>query len=278
MFSMSLAYAIDDEAPLAGNETALLTDTGWRPDMAANDIQRNVWTVYLITCSVTGRRYVGLTKQTTRQRLAAHRHSVKAGKTAIARAMRKYGGATFSIKPLASALSHEDAAAIEVILIAEHGTRSPHGYNLTDGGEGTKGRFWTEEEKERSSPRQKGHPKSEEHRRKIAETLSGRTLPEAHRANIAASGIGRVTSDETKAKLSAIHSGREMSAEWIAKLSEAARRPEVIAKKPQNQKGRVITPEHHANIIKATSRPEYRELRRQIRLEELRRKAANDGS
>lgn len=93
--------------------------------------------VYKITNLINEKAYIGLTKETVAQRFARHlgrdRHSRC---YALQAAFAKYGKDNFKIETLYEADSYEEMKCVEKGLIAQYGTMSPNGYNLTAGGEG----------------------------------------------------------------------------------------------------------------------------------------------
>lgn len=197
---------------------------------------------YLITNTITGLRYVGITKKTLAYRWRRHcemRHNPE-GSTcrALARAIAKHGTEAFTIEPLASARTSTDLMALERLLIAQWGTRAPAGYNLTAGGEG--GFDPSPETRERLSQAQRGRIVSKETCRRISEAKTGfrhsaetkkkmsaerktRPIP----AGLTMKGkfgpesgmFGKKHTDETRAKMSASHSGKKQSEETRAKRS-----------------------------------------------------------
>lgn len=92
--------------------------------------------IYIITNIVNAKQYVGITKR-LHERWLEHKRA--SSKSAINSAIKKYGYENFVFTHIATAYDHECAQQIEQSLIAEHGTKAPFGYNLTDGGEGVHG-------------------------------------------------------------------------------------------------------------------------------------------
>src|SRR5690554_7590155 len=92
-----------------------------------------MYKIYRISCCKSQKEYIGLTKQTIEKRLYQHIKDAKRrkGKTAIGAAIRKYGESSFHITQIASCLTQADALACEVLLIEQHNTMRPNGYNLT---------------------------------------------------------------------------------------------------------------------------------------------------
>lgn len=96
--------------------------------------------VYAITNLINGKRYIGITEYSLKRRWSGHKKYARDGaKTAIHRAMAKYGIENFAIVELASfakGSSREMLCEMERAFIAREGTLTPNGYNMTPGGDG----------------------------------------------------------------------------------------------------------------------------------------------
>jgi hypothetical protein len=105
------------------------------------------WSVYCITCTATGRRYVGQTRQSVAVRWAQHiQEAVNFHKPwPLAVALREHGEVAFTVELLAEFPTQKEALAREVAEIAARGTLAPDGYNLTKGGHGRLGLLNTAE-------------------------------------------------------------------------------------------------------------------------------------
>jgi group I intron endonuclease len=107
--------------------------------------------IYTITNSTNNKKYVGITSNIQKR---WHDHSKADGFcTALHRAIKKYGKDNFIFEHIADAFNWENACKLEQQLIKDFNTKSPNGYNLTLGGDGTLGFKHTEEEKKRRSER-----------------------------------------------------------------------------------------------------------------------------
>ena len=161
--------------------------------MVDRTIERT-WRIYKVTCSITGKSYVGLTVDTLRQRWTNHacQAAKKHSRMLLHKAIRKYGRENFSMIELSTHASLEDASTAERKAILDHGTMKPTGYNLAEGGAGTPG---------------VSRPHSSETKRKIG--LANK---------------GRVFTVETRAKLSAAHGRRKMKETTREKIREISRR------------------------------------------------------
>lgn len=182
------------------------------------------YAIYIITNSLNAKQYVGMAKNLT-NRWYSHKQA-KGACPVLHSAIKKYGIESFVFTHIANAFDHESACEIERLLIIQHNTKIPFGYNITEGGGGTFGLKKTDEVKNRirqsnigknlgktaseetkakmsaihkSRPRQ---PWSDETKEKIRQSLTGRKMPESEKPKHA-SFLGRMHSEETKAKISA---------------------------------------------------------------------------
>jgi group I intron endonuclease len=91
--------------------------------------------IYLVTCKVNGKKYVGQTKFTLKKRWGEHLKKTKSGcQLYFHNAIRKYGVGNFSCLELEVCQS-ENLNAAESKWIAYYDCQYPNGYNLTSGGE-----------------------------------------------------------------------------------------------------------------------------------------------
>lgn len=160
---------------------------------------------YLITCLVTGKCYIGITSRDLDQRWSEHLYDARSGRTAmlISRAIAKHGAENFKIEVIVCARSWPDICAAESILIEQHATKSPRGYNLSNGGEGPFGVKRGAESIERSAAKHRGRPCHPNTRLAASRTHKGIKKAPEHCARIAAGRLGKPRGEETKAKISA---------------------------------------------------------------------------
>ena len=96
------------------------------------------WTIYCHTHIASGRRYVGLTKKTWKQRWNQHVYTAfreKSGWSHFANAIRKYGKEAFSHEVLEVCYDLEIANIAEVSWIDFYDTTDPaKGFNIAKGG------------------------------------------------------------------------------------------------------------------------------------------------
>jgi hypothetical protein len=162
--------------------------------------------------------------------------------------VNKYG---YHVHIVKDCLSNEDALELEELIIKLLG-RKDNGsgplINMTDGGEGgkgkipspetrlkmsiaAKGRKMSNEQKKKLSDANKGKSHSAESRKKQSDSLKktfstghpskGRTLSEKHKANIGKGVIGNTHSEETKQRISESKRGKTLSEETKQKIRVA---------------------------------------------------------
>lgn len=120
----------------------------------------------------------------------------------ISRAIAKHGADNFRIEAICSAGSWAGICAAEVALIAQYATRSPNGYNVSDGGEGPFGVKKTAESVERSAAKHRGKP-CHPNTIAAARAMKGIAKPTGHGAKVAAARRGKPRSSATRAKIAA---------------------------------------------------------------------------
>lgn len=155
--------------------------------------------VYIITNTANAKQYVGITKNLSKR---WKRHcGASSDSPALKNAIAKYGVDKFIISHIADAFDFESACEIERMLIVQHNTKSPNGYNLTDGGEGKLGVKHTEETKKKISLSGKGKKHTEESKRKMSLVQKGKKLTDEHKKKIAMAHLGKRMTSEQKALL-----------------------------------------------------------------------------
>ena len=143
------------------------------------------WRVYVHINKINGKRYVGITSKTRIE----HRWGL-AGcgykkNPRFYSAIVKYGWDNFDHIILAEKLTESEAKAMEMHLIEEWQTMdSKYGYNLTSGGDGTKGYHPSEETRIKLSEARRKENLSEETLRRRSDGLRGRRFTEDHKQKI----------------------------------------------------------------------------------------------
>lgn len=156
-----------------------------------------MYSVYKIT-SPSGKAYVGITKD-VQKRWGEHSHS----QYAVGNAIRKYGDA-MRYEVLATVESWEEVCAMEEDFIVSYNTKTPNGYNLTDGGDGSFGYKHTDETRAKISKAHTGKKHTDGAKEKISKAFTGKKLSDKHKAKISRSNTGRKFTDDHKANLSKV--------------------------------------------------------------------------
>jgi len=199
-----------------------------------------------------GKEYIGITKRTVGVRFAQHVNFARssAKPCAVHRAINKYGADAVEVETLLVA-DMKYLNVIEVAAIEAFGTKAPSGYNLTIGGEGTrgmdaetrakmgianKGKKASAETKLRMSDARKAMPPpSIETRAKIGARFKGKTLSDEHKEKIGAAQRGVAKSESHLAAIRAVHCGKIIGEAQRAAISTV-------------HKGKVISADHRARI------------------------------
>jgi hypothetical protein len=170
----------------------------------------------------SGRSYIGITNYTAAERLRQHERCATVGDGHLLhRAMRKHVGA-YSMKVLVSgSFDRELLALVEQEAIDKFRTKAPHGYNLTDGGDGVFGLVRTAEHCARVSKALTGMRQSQEVIDRMAATQRRRLADPAVRKNLSEKLTGKKASAETKRKQSEALRGREVSQETRDRISKS---------------------------------------------------------
>ena len=128
---------------------------------------KDICQIYVIRNTVNDKVYVGQTWRSLKKRL--ERHACDKGCPKINRAINKYGKENFSIEPILSVQTQEDANFFEIYFI-ELFDSIKNGYNLKLGGDGGK---HSEETKQKMIKSRTGLKRSEEHKRKLSKLMKG---------------------------------------------------------------------------------------------------------
>lgn len=160
--------------------------------------------VYLVTFP-NGKQYVGITTATMEVRKSEHKSRARHGRSfAIHAALNKYVNQEIW-EVLKICDSYEEAKELEKKYIKDLKTMSPNGYNLTQGGDGIKGKVFTDEQRKRLSEAHKGY-----------------VMPQSVVDKIANSNRGKRRSDEAKARMSSAQKGKKLSAQHIESIIKSA--------------------------------------------------------
>jgi group I intron endonuclease len=246
----------------------------------APGVQKKCGVAYLVTNTMNGKKYVGITVQKPTRRWNAHKRSAANGDGQLLhRAIAAHGLENFTFEVVASARSVADLLALEAILIAQHNSRSANGfgYNLTAGGLGILDPG--PETRELLRLAKLGTKQRPEHRDAIAAALRGKSKSEEHRLAAAAAmrvGIparkssgrpGRTISAEARAKIAASIKSNPACSGW--KHSDAAKAKMSAAKKGTKPAPHAVETAKRAS----TGRKHTPEERERMRLGQARRRA-----
>lgn len=205
--------------------------------------------VYLATNTVNGKLYVGKAMDLARRQnehLGDARRDMP--RSALGRAIRKYGRQAFTFDVLEEYESEDDALWWEGWWIQYLSTKTPHGYNVTDGGRGAVGVVF-----------------SPERRKKISEALTGKKLSEAHRRALSESHQGHRPSAEAIEKSRLKNIGQKRSPETREKIAAKQRghhRPWSERRRKAQPAVVVVSIEHRGKLSVALKGKPWTEARR----------------
>ena len=206
--------------------------------------------IYSATNKINGKRYIGQTIRTLKQRRQDHYYEAKGHRfdNHFYKALRKYNPEDFEWEIIGECDEKEELNRLEIYYISYYNAIEG-GYNQLIGGGSASGFKHSEKSKRKMSEFQKGIKCSEKAKLKISESAKKRyTNIENHPA------YGRKLTEETKKKMSEAHKGRVFTEEQRENMSKA-------------QKGRVISKETKAKISKAKKGiPKSEETKRKMSL------------
>lgn len=179
----------------------------------------------MIRNKINNKCYIGLTSENFRRRFWLHKWKLKTNchdNSYLQRSYNKYGFDNFEYLIL-YVYNEDDAKSLndlEIEYISQYDTYK-NGYNMTIGGEGTKGHKMSEEHKrnigEKNRINMLGKKHSEETKLKMSEAAKGHIKSKEHCENLSKSLTGVIRSDNTKQKLREIFQGSKSAK---AKLNE----------------------------------------------------------
>lgn len=197
---------------------------------------------YMATNMNSGKRYIGITKQTLDARKAQHKSSAKGGsKLPFHLALHESPNA-FSWKEIARCDDRELLFLVEQEAIDKFKTHINYGgYNSTRGGSGIGGFTFSEESKKKLSEAMKARPpRSEETRRKLSEANKGKRPSDAC---LAAAG-SRMRDPIVIAKMLASKAGKFTKTEKFMNCIEGRKRTRLAS-----EVGRTIPLSAYQNIL-----------------------------
>jgi len=171
--------------------------------------------IIYLAISPSGKKYVGQSIRSLDVRWAEHCGDARANSgLVIHQAIRKYGSDSFTLEILKEVGTQAELDFYESFYIRLLNTKVPHGYNLTEGGEGCKGH---------------SHPCSEETKKKISKIHKGKvlSLETRQKISVARKGkpngwLGKKHSESARYHMSLSHIGKSLSIETRQKLKISA--------------------------------------------------------
>lgn len=200
--------------------------------------------IYLITNTLDGKKYVGLTRLTPEYRFTQHKYKAHGEnpKYWLHRAIKKYGDNAFALEELFTAFDKEALVEAEKHFIR---ILAPE-YNQANGGEGTGHKIYSQEARERIRQSNLGkkrtveqcernrqqklayYERNPEAREKFKE-VGARALASVNQEKRIAAVRSKIAGvkwpPERRAKLSASCMGRKYGPEIIAKMAATKRKP-----------------------------------------------------
>lgn len=144
----------------------------------------------------------------------------------------------FDVHVLAQWPSEQEAHEHEIFLIDTFRRMGTELCNVTDGGEGARGRRQTDEAKARISAANRGKRRTEEWRRAAGDRMRGRVVGESER-------------ERKRIRMTGIKKTPELIAQYLPALREAMANPDVRAKISEAAKRRIYTVETRARMAEA---------------------------
>jgi len=181
------------------------------------------YTVYCLTNTINGKRYIGQTKSRLSQRLALHVSRSRHGaRYAISHAIAKYGIGAFVHEVLEEGIPEDIVDERERYFIALFRTMDRlFGYNLTSGGSQYKRLSEATREKLRNAQRSKW--KDSKYRESQQAAMRLKVLTAEHRKKIGIAGRGRKHSAESIEKVRQAHIGSKRNPETCRRIGAAKR-------------------------------------------------------
>ncbi len=184
--------------------------------------------VYLVENTINRKCYIGKTIKTLKQRKCVHTSISKHdnSKQLFHNALRKYGFKNFEWIKIYKSKNDEKLIEKEIHFIKKYKTKTPHGYNLTDGGEGISGFIYSKETRKKMSKALQGHSVSKETRKKMSKAHKGKIISKSTRKKMSESHknqtsgmLGKYHTKETRKKMSKNH--KNISEETRKKMSKS---------------------------------------------------------
>jgi group I intron endonuclease len=135
--------------------------------------------IYLVTNKINGKQYVGQTTKLLKRRWGLHLSDTRRKSSYyLHRSIAKYGDKNFCVEKIHTCESREELNFVEIFYIELLMTKSPYGYNMADGGQGSIGTVCSETLRNKRSVAAKGKPWTDARRK--ADTERPRITPACH--------------------------------------------------------------------------------------------------
>lgn len=144
--------------------------------------------IYKVTNLINGKIYIGQTIHSIEERWNAHcfRSHLDSHYSLFHNAIKKYGKENFKLELVDTADSFEELNEKEIFYIKKYNSLTPNGYNMAEGGQGTKGmdpgyhngmfgKSQSDKQKEVARNYMKNRIISEETKKKMSESAKKRT-------------------------------------------------------------------------------------------------------
>ena len=151
--------------------------------------------IYCITNKINDKLYIGQTTRTLEERIYEHKHCKK---TAVGKAIQKYGWKNFTVKIVEMCETLEQLNEREKFWIAKYNSIAPNGYNLTEGGNNG---LLSDEACLKISVANTGKKRSAETCKRISESKTGTRMSEKTRAIMSATRRGKPKSGKARANM-----------------------------------------------------------------------------
>jgi len=205
--------------------------------------------IYKATNQKNGKIYIGKTSLELDARIKQHLHS----NLVFSKALKKYGLEFFEFVVIDYSNCNEELSNKERYWIKFYKTKGKNGYNMTDGGEGIPGWYFSMEVRKKLSDAHKGIPLSEEHRKSIGLAhLGKKESKESKRImSITRKGIKKKPMlEETKKKISVAKKGILKTKETRKKMSFAKKGIRLPLRTEEHRKNQNIAMKRYWKIKK----------------------------
>lgn len=214
--------------------------------------------------SPSGKMYIGITMRTFEERWQSHLVQARHGRQhALQNAFNMHGAGNFKREVLVISDDKEYLIDLECRAIKEYATLSPHGYNLTTGGEGIRGITQFSKDKRSAALRAKwAETKSkrlgalETMRAALRVKMEDPVAENSRRQKIAQTMSATSSTDAAKKRLGSI--GSIVWNDPVRRAALLAKRQAVIDSSPKRERSAEQCAKHSETMKKVMGSPEMR--------------------